>query len=382
MSEVPASCLVFSFDYPPNDGGIARFCASLAEANANRGLRVSVLAQDVPGGRSAENRPVVETVQISGSRLSRDLAAFRRLIGSSDESVVVAGIWYPEGLIATLAGVRPLVILAHGSELMPTIEAWRRGIWRQLARWVLSRADLVVANSSYTLDLVQRLAPRSSGVAIPLGVDVNRFCPGDRVAAREAMGVDGLLVISTVARLVRYKGHGVVLRALANLDSELQERVVYLVAGDGPDRLRLETLSEELGVRARVRWLDFLPESDLPMLYRASDLFVLCSREEQGRQEVEGFGLAFLEAQACGTPVVGTRTGGIPDAVKEGEGGWLIEQNDHVSLTEILRRLVEQPELFRQAGAVARARVVRGCTWDQYVSRLWRELEKKGVGSV
>jgi phosphatidylinositol alpha-1,6-mannosyltransferase len=137
----------------------------------------------------------------------------------------------------------------------------------------------------------------------------------------------------------------------------------------------LERQVAELGLSEQVRFLGFVPEDDLPDLYRASDLFLLCTREAAERQEVEGFGLVFLEAQACGTPVVGTRTGGIPDAVKEGEGGWLIGQDDTAALSGLLSQLVDDPAAFLAAGKLARERVERQCTWEQYVRRFIGALE-------
>ena len=94
---------------------------------------------------------------------------------------------------------------------------------------------------------------------------------------------------------------------------------------------------------------------------------------------MEGFGLAFLEAQACGTPVVGTRTGGIPDAVKDGEGGWLIEADDCAALGAILRNLIRSPESFASAGRLARRRVEHECTWNRYFENLSSALAQKRI---
>jgi phosphatidylinositol alpha-1,6-mannosyltransferase len=138
-------------------------------------------------------------------------------------------------------------------------------------------------------------------------------------------------------------------------------------------------LAQALRLEDQVRFLGFVPEEDLPELYRASDLFVLCTREAAEQQEVEGFGLVFLEAQACGTPVVGTRTGGIPDAIREGEGGWLIEQDDAVRLAQILKRLAADPEQFRTAGLRARQHIERECAWSHYLDHLAAALTQAGV---
>jgi len=186
-------------------------------------------------------------------------------------------------------------------------------------------------------------------------------------------------VLCTVARLCAYKGHDVVLRALASLPMEQRQEFAYLVAGKGPSLESLQRTARELGVDSLVHWLGFVPEAQLNTLYNASDLFVLCTREIRGSQEVEGFGLAFLEAQACGVPVVGTRTGGIPDAICEGEGGWLINQDDHHQLATVLNALALEPERFRAAGRAARARVERECTWEHYFQRFRAVLSAEGI---
>src|SRR5208282_6203945 len=127
----------------------------------------------------------------------------------------------------------------------------------------------------------------------------------------------------------------------------------------GPYERELRKQAVELGVDSHVRWLGFVSEEELPQVYWASDLFVLCTRDAPEERAVEGFGLVFLEAQSCGVPVVGTRTGGIPAAVQDGEGGWLIAQDDQEALADVIRTLLHSPELFRAAGTQARQRVLR-----------------------
>ena len=260
---------------------------------------------------------------------------------------MLAGIWYPDGLVAAAAGARPLVVLAHGLELLRAQSRWRRAVWHAVRRWVLERADLVIANSNYTLGLVREVAPRAAAIALPLAVDAQHFAPADRTAARQRWGlVPEQRVLLTVSRLSRYKAHEVVFQALAALPEETRRRFVYLVAGQGAARSWFEEQARRLNVESQVRWLGYVPEADLPDLYRAADLFVLCTRESRAQAEVEGFGLVFLEAQACGTPVVGARAGGIPDAIRHGDGGWLIEPDDVANLAALLRQLEADPAAF------------------------------------
>lgn len=262
----------------------------------------------------------------------------------------------------------------------PTRQAWRRRLWRALARRVLRDADLVIANSAYTAKLTRALTRRARVAYIPLGVDAGHFAPREsREDAKRALGLAGKTVVSTVARLSAYKGIDVVLRALAALSAEERRNLIYLVAGDGEELGRLQALAQELGVAEMVRWCGVLGNQELPRLYGASDLFVLCARESERTQSVEGFGLVFLEAQACATPVVGTRTGGIPDAIREGEGGWLLAQDDSEALGEILRRLLREPASFHAEGLRARQRVLREATWEHYMEKLLAMLALLGT---
>jgi phosphatidylinositol alpha-1,6-mannosyltransferase len=189
------------------------------------------------------------------------------------------------------------------------------------------------------------------------------------------LGVSGKRVLCTVSRIHHYKAHDTVLRAIANLTPDEREELVYMVVGEGPHEQALRQQAVELGIESHVRWLGFVSDEDLPEVYCASDLFVLCTRDAPKERAVEGFGLVFLEAQSCGIPVVGSRIGGIPEAIKDGGGGWLIEQDDCRKLTEIIRQLIDSPELFCVAGTQARQRVLRENTWDLYIQRFLMLLQ-------
>jgi phosphatidylinositol alpha-1,6-mannosyltransferase len=370
--------LLFSFNYPPNDGGVSRLCAELVSGLQRRGVGIQVLSQRRDGVGSY--LPSVPEERVAMRRPWRELAALRELRRTGANAAVICGRWYPEGLLAALAGVRPIVILAHGLEIKPTREHWRRRIWLWLMQRVLDRAEVVVANSGYTAQLVRTMAPSARIAAVPLGVDHRRFCPGDRRSARRSLAIpEDKHVILTVARILAHKGHGLVLEALASMPASVRESFVYLVAGQGRDLEMLQKEADALGLEGVVRWLGYVQEADLPDLYRSADVFVLCSREDRDRPEVEGFGLAFLEAQACGTPVVGTRTGGISDAVQDGRGGWLIEQDDAAALAAMLAHLVEAPGDFARMGRIARQRVEQECTWNHYVDGFIEALDRRAV---
>jgi phosphatidyl-myo-inositol dimannoside synthase len=370
--------LLFAFEYPPASGGIARLCAEIGNGFAREPVNGRVFTQDC--ATPVHNGGLPE-VRVSCERPLREYRAFQWLRKQRRRIPTICGVWYPEGLIAYLAGIRRLVILAHGAELLPPVDRWRRPLWKVLQRRVLESATLVIANSEYTSQLVSRVAPNARVETIPLAVDPQRFAPRDREAAKKKFGVSGKRVLCTVSRMHPYKGHDVVLTAIASLSPAEREHLIYLVVGKGPYERGLRKLAADLHVESNVRWLGFVAEDDLPEVYAASDLFVLCTRDAPEGRSVEGFGLVFLEAQSCGTPVVGTRTGGIPAAVQDGVGGWLIAQDDKDGLAAIIRRLVHSPEQFRAAGTQARQRVLQAHTWDHYMRSFSSALQRVGIST-
>jgi phosphatidyl-myo-inositol dimannoside synthase len=383
MTKHPDAPLLFAFEYPPVSGGISRLCAGIGDLLERAGVNVNVLTQDC---LLLTPRSALTEIRVNSRRPIREWQAFRWLrknmsATAANGRAIICGVWYPEGLVAYLAGIRPLVVMAHGAELLPPANRWRRPLWKALQRLVLENADLVIANSGYTGELVSSVAARANVKVIPLAVDLDRFAPGDREAAKTNFGVAGKRVLSTVSRIHHYKAHDTVLRAIAHLASEEREQLVYLIVGEGPHERKLRKLAQDLGIESHVRWLGFLSEQELPQIYSASDLFVLCTRDAPEERAVEGFGMVFLEAQSCGTPVVGTRTGGIPAAVQDGNGGWLIEQDDSRKLADIIRQLVRSPEFFHAIGMQARQRVLRESTWERYGQSFSSALHSVGIGS-
>jgi len=155
---------------------------------------------------------------------------------------------------------------------------------------------------------------------LPNCVDLNKYGPGPKPAAlARKLGIEGRTVLMTVGRLAteeRYKGFDEVLEALPALAEKIPN-VVYVVCGEGPDRARLEEKAVTLGVRERVRFAGFIPEAEKGDYYRLADAYVMPSR-------AEGFGIVFLEAMACGIPVMGSRLDGSREALLNGELGVLV----------------------------------------------------------
>jgi phosphatidylinositol alpha-1,6-mannosyltransferase len=230
-------------------------------------------------------------------------------------ALVFCGHLYMAPLAAMLALLvrARLVIQTHGIEAWPRPSRW--------VRWAVERADLVLAVSRYTrAQVLCWAAIDPERVAVLPNTVGPQFTPGDRNAARHRFHLGPERVLLTVGRLAaseRYKGQDRVIAALPFLVARGQD-VIYLIAGDGDDRGRLEALARETGVGDRVRFLGAVDATELPDLYRAADFFVMPSTGE-------GFGIAFLEALAAGTPVIGTGVCGAVDPLTVAAAGAAVE---------------------------------------------------------
>jgi len=367
---------VLSYDYPPNDGGISRLAGATVNEIARRGCEVAVLTL-ISDGKKGLPRSNVRTHEVPRKGLRRDLATYRYLRQVAAGTLILTTVWNPEATLAWLARCSRVTVMAHGNEVMQYSTGNILSLKGWLRRIILGRADAVVCNSRYTERLVQDLNPEAKTIVICPAVDAPRFAePVDVLAARARfeLPADKRLVLS-VSRLDAYKGHDTVLRALARLSVESRAQLHYAVAGRGPHLTELQELASELGVSDSLTWLGFVEDELLPSLYSCADLFVLCTRQDPSVRGVEGFGMVFLEAQAAGLAVLGTRAGGIPDAVVENEGGWLVPQDAVEDVETHLERLAHDVAPFREQGALGRKRVCREATWEKYVDRLLKVME-------
>ncbi|MBI5487807.1 MAG: glycosyltransferase family 4 protein [Deltaproteobacteria bacterium] len=249
-------------------------------------------------------------------------------------------------------------VAAHGREVLwaPLGAPQRR--WR---RAVFSGAAAVFAVSRFTADAVRALGVPAERISVvPNGVDRARFRPGDSWELRRRLGLAGRRVVLSAGRLVPRKGVDTLIEAFGVVHAVFPGAVL-VIAGEGPDRERLAAMARAR--RVPVRFLGRVPDEELPALYGMADVFALAAREEPGG-DVEGFGLVLLEAAACGTPCVASRSGGVPDAVDDGRSGLLVPPGDAGELAVALLRVLGDRPLRARLAAGALTRALRS-GWEE-----------------
>ncbi len=269
----------------------------------------------------------------------------------------------------------PYLLWTHALEIM---DEWLRAIILP----AMLDADLVTTNSEFTSAFVASTGvPQSRIVKIRRGADPAHFRPGlDCRELAQRLGVYGRPTLLTVARIVkanRYKGHDVVLRALATVKRAVLD-VAYVIVGEGDDLDYLDRLARECGVRENVIFAGRVSDEELPLLYNVCDVFIMCSREDRTRRGIlaEGFGLALLEASSCGKPVIAGRSGGVPDAVQDGITGLLVNPVDSEAVAAAIIKVLREPGVANTMGENGRKWVETEMNWTRSADEFEQAMKK------
>jgi phosphatidylinositol alpha-1,6-mannosyltransferase len=282
----------------------------------------------------------------------------------------------PEGVIALLArrlGGAPYVTWAHGEDIASALTSRELTL---LTKAVFHGAAAALANSRNTAQMLQSIGvPERKIHVVHPAVDSARFHPRiDGRAVRQRLAEPDDLVLLSVGRLQRRKGHDAAIEAVAALRDEVP-RLRYVIVGDGEERARLEALVDRHGVRDRIVFAGIVGEAELPAYYAACDVFVLPNRIDNG--DLEGFGIVFLEAAACGKPVIGGDSGGVPEAVEHEVTGVLVD-GTVPQVAAAIRRLADSEEMRRRLGAAGRERARDRFSWQQAAAAV-RDLQHQLV---
>jgi phosphatidylinositol alpha-1,6-mannosyltransferase len=306
-----------------------------------------------------------------------------RLLRNDGQDVVLLGHLYLGPLGPRLrrrTGAR-YGILLYGSEL----HRYRRwGAVQRSALRALDSADFLVAISDFTHRqyLERGVRPDQRFLKVNPGVDTTRFRPdaGDPALVRQRHGLGDRPVLLSVARLVEWKGQDMVLRALAQVRASLPD-VAFLMVGDGPYKPDLERRIHELGLEDRVVFAGYVPADELPSYYRAADVVVVPSREFAADHPIEGFGIVYVEAAACGIPTVGGLGGGTEESIADGVSGFRVDAHDPEAIADATLKLLEDRELAIRFGRAGRERAVELFDWSTQAGRLRAFLESLAAGS-
>jgi glycosyltransferase involved in cell wall biosynthesis len=339
--------------YPPSVGGMEMLSYQVAREFARR-ADATVIAW---GGSRKALPAFLPYAFLKALYLARR--------GTVDHIHLGDALLAPLGLALKLLTRRRTTATACGLDV-----TWNPAPYQAVVPRCLARLDRIICISDATMEeCVRRGVPRRKCVVIPIGVHSEDFASdASRDTLSDLVGRDvrGKTVLVTVGRLVRRKG---VSWFLENVVPRLGEDIVYLVAGDGPERAEITGLVESLGLRDRVLLLGRVPDRDLRVIYNTADVFVMPNRPVPG--DMEGFGIVAIEASSAGLPVVAADLEGIRAAVVEGATGSLVPPESPEDFAAAIRR-------WSGVSAAERERIRRTTAerydWDVIGERYMEEI--------
>jgi phosphatidyl-myo-inositol dimannoside synthase len=375
--------LVVTNDYPPRPGGIQMFVQAMVERlpSADTVVYASSFHGDPEQCREFDEAQPHRVVREKTAVLLPTPNRTRRAVELAKE-IGATSVWF--GAAAPLGLMAPSLRKAGVSRLVATTHGHESG-WAQLpgARTMLRRigegVDCVTYLNEYHRQRVAKaFTPAAAARMVQLtpGVDVETFHPSPAGTAelRASLGLAHRPVVVCGSRLVPRKGQDTLIRALPKIRETVPDAALLIVSG-GPYMDTLKKLAVSTGVAEHVIFTGMVPWEKLPQYYAAGDVFAMPCRTRRAGLDVEGLGIVYLEASALAMPVVAGDSGGAPEAVIEGETGYVVSGTSVEQTAERVASLLADPVKAKAMGERGRLWVEEHWQWDQIADRLRRLLD-------
>ncbi len=366
-------------DFPPDVGGVQGLLGQLARRWPGE---VRVIASRTPGDVEHDRAYPADVTRVSSFKSLPGFLAV--LLRQAAFFFAVANLWRRwrfdriicgylqfSGPIALFwnrfLGV-PFVVLTYGMELLRLRRSRAPGLWRGLLR----RAQLVTTIAEPFQEFLKKFAPKARARKIPMACIISRHADEPLPEPYRGHSLAGKRVILSVGRLVARKGFDTLIAAMPMLIANDKD-IACIIVGKGDDGPRLESLARESGVADKVIFTGEIGETELAQLYERADVFAMISRQEG--DNVEGFGIVFIEAGARGTPVVGGRSGGVAEAVKDNISGLLADPTSAKDVAEKISAILDDPEMAARMGEEGRRIAREVHTFENMLATLTKELD-------
>lgn len=368
--------LLVTNDFPPRPGGIQSYLENLLAH-----LPADEVVVYAPRWKGCETYDAAAPYRIvrHPTTLMLPTASVARRASKLVRDNEIHTVWF--GAAAPLAVLGPVLRRAGAQRIVASTHGHEVG-WsmlpgsRQVLRLIGETADVITFVSRYTRGRFASAFGRWGALEyLPCGVDIDRFAPNPiaREELRERYGLGQVPVVMCLSRLVPRKGQDVLIKAMPQLVAAVPDVHLMLVGG-GPYSARLHALAAETGVADRVTFTGSVPAAELAGHHAMADVFAMPTRTRGGGLDVEGLGIVFLEASACGVPVVAGDSGGAPETVRPGETGLVVDGRNVEDVAVAIIDLLTDPERARAMGAAGRAWTVDNWQWRHQAARLQQLL--------
>lgn len=346
---------LLTLEYLPFKGGVANY--------------YSHLVKYWPG----EIKVVTKPELLQKKYLIPWLAAFFKLksiLKKNPAALILIGQVLPLGTAAWLNYlIKPYkyVVFLHGMDFSFALRTGRKAYLMDKA---LAKADKIICANSYVADLLKKWRPVYTSKILIANPGIDDQVGVTDTLLREKYHSTGKTILLSLGRLVERKGVDYVLKALALLDDELSDQILYLVAGTGEAEKHLKSLA--LNLKTQVIFTGEVSEPEKWALLDLCDIFIMPAREING--DFEGFGIVYLEANLCGKPVIAGRSGGVSDAVSHNESGLLVDPANISEIGAAIKNLVASKIEQERLGTQGRQRVLTDFKWPNQITKLYNDL--------
>ena len=378
---VSSPVLFVTNDFGPRAGGIETFVIGLIE---RRPFGQTIVYTSAQSGSEAYDQAwkrnfgvtVIRDrakILLPTPRVARNLS---RIIKESNIQVAAFGAAAPLGLLSASmkkAGIRKTVALTHGHEVW-----WAKVFPFTLAmRRIGSSIDWLTFLGEFTQHAIARALSKTAAqqmVKIAPGIDVDHFCPQDATALRKELMLENKRVIVSVGRLVHRKGQDRLIQALPEILKSVPDAHILMV-GQGPYLPHLKKLVARHNLNDHVSFIGRIQYAQLPQYICAGDIFAMPSRSRFFGLEVEGLGIVYLEASACGLPVIAGSSGGAPDAVLDGVTGFVVDGENDGAIAAAAIRLLNDVDGAKAMGTAGREWIIENWRWEIWSQRFNKLLQ-------
>ena len=380
MENVYKKILLVTNDFGPRTGGIETFVIGLLERITGHEVTVFTSQQ----GETSEYDQ--QWLDKFGVRVIRDRSkillpswrvtrAVKKVVASHNIEIVVFGAAAPLALMSSAlrkSGVKKIIALTHGHEVW-----WAKIFPFNLAiKRIGKGVDHLTYLGEFTRQAISKALTDKSAkemVKIAPGIDTAHFIPQpDGMQKRKELGLQDKKIIISVGRLVHRKGQDKLIEAMPEVLRKIPNAHL-LIVGEGPYKNHLEKLVNKLSLKENITFAGRIMYDRLPSYLSAADLFAMPSRSRFFGLEVEGLGIVYLEASACGIPVVAGNSGGAPDAVLEGVTGFCVDGTNVAEIASAVIEICSDAERASHMGAAGRNWIVDQWRWDIW-SKEFNEL--------
>ncbi len=347
--------LLFTIEYPPFKGGIANYYGNLAYYWP---INEKIVVLHNNRGQLIRQKGFL--------RWWPALGILKRKIKESKIDYVLVGQVLPLGTVAYLLSLfKPLdyAVFLHGMDLSYARRSFRK---RCLLKCILGRANKIICANNYTAEKLKKLYPSQAEKVFVANPGISAGVPNidysDIEKINEKYNLQNKIVLFSLGRLVRRKGVDKTIQAFVNISDPIADKLVYFIAGEGPDEKYLRNLIPEPFLK-NIIFLGKISDTKKWLYLKRSDIFIMPSRDING--DFEGFGIVYLEANLVSRPVIAGQTGGVADAVVDNYTGLLVDPEDVSSIRKAIVDLANNEEKRKKLGKQGRERALKEFNWEK-----------------